>query len=228
MNSAEPPGRHVLQVCRAEACQSLGAEALAAHVRGGLGVDWHDTTRRRRGDAGAGVLPRPVRHRAVGDAGRRTARPAGQRADRCGAGARPMTRGLCPTRCRGAGAGADAVAALLRQAGDRRGGAHRLARPVLAGADGRGGHRRGPHRLRPGDGGRHIRAARRGLLAGGSHPLRLGRPEEHPIPRETDAADIRALRHRRSAVAGRLPGTWRAPGHRARARDRPGRDNRDW
>jgi formate dehydrogenase subunit gamma len=39
-----PPGRHVLRLCRAEACQSLGADALAAHVRRHLGVDWHDTT----------------------------------------------------------------------------------------------------------------------------------------------------------------------------------------
>ena len=39
-----PPGRHVLRLCRAEACQSLGADALAAHVRQRLGVDWHDTT----------------------------------------------------------------------------------------------------------------------------------------------------------------------------------------
>jgi len=40
----EPPGRHVLRLCRAEACQSLGADTLAAHVRSRLGVDWHDTT----------------------------------------------------------------------------------------------------------------------------------------------------------------------------------------
>ena len=39
-----PPGRHVLHLCRAEACQSLGADSLAAHVRARLGVDWHDTT----------------------------------------------------------------------------------------------------------------------------------------------------------------------------------------
>lgn len=38
------PGRHVLRLCRAEACQSLGADALAAHVRERLGVDWHETT----------------------------------------------------------------------------------------------------------------------------------------------------------------------------------------
>jgi formate dehydrogenase subunit gamma len=39
-----PPGRHVLRLCRAEACQSVGADAVAAHVREHLGVDWHDTT----------------------------------------------------------------------------------------------------------------------------------------------------------------------------------------
>jgi formate dehydrogenase subunit gamma len=41
---SDPPGRHVLRLCRAEACQSLGADAVAAHVRQRLGVDWHDTT----------------------------------------------------------------------------------------------------------------------------------------------------------------------------------------
>ena len=40
----QPPGRHVMQLCRAEACQSLGAEALGAHLRKWLNVDWHGTT----------------------------------------------------------------------------------------------------------------------------------------------------------------------------------------
>jgi formate dehydrogenase subunit gamma len=39
-----PPGRHVLRLCRAEACQSLGADRLAAEMRSRLDVDWHDTT----------------------------------------------------------------------------------------------------------------------------------------------------------------------------------------
>jgi formate dehydrogenase subunit gamma len=39
-----PPGQHVLQLCRAEACQSLGADRLAAEVQARLDVDWHDTT----------------------------------------------------------------------------------------------------------------------------------------------------------------------------------------
>jgi formate dehydrogenase subunit gamma len=39
-----PPGRHTLNLCRAEACQAVGAEALGAHVRDTLAVDWHGTT----------------------------------------------------------------------------------------------------------------------------------------------------------------------------------------
>ena len=40
----EVPGRHTLHVCRAEACQSVGAEALAAHMKSALTIDWHDTS----------------------------------------------------------------------------------------------------------------------------------------------------------------------------------------
>jgi formate dehydrogenase subunit gamma len=39
------PGRHMLHVCRAEACQAVGAEALGAHLREALAVDWHGTTK---------------------------------------------------------------------------------------------------------------------------------------------------------------------------------------
>jgi formate dehydrogenase subunit gamma len=39
-----PAGRHVLRLCRAEACQSMGADALADRVRERLRVDWHGTT----------------------------------------------------------------------------------------------------------------------------------------------------------------------------------------
>jgi formate dehydrogenase subunit gamma len=37
-------GRHTVQVCQAEACQSMGAEALTAHARRRLGIDLHQTT----------------------------------------------------------------------------------------------------------------------------------------------------------------------------------------
>lgn len=39
-----PPGRHVVRVCRAEACQSVGCEALAAHVQSALACDFHATS----------------------------------------------------------------------------------------------------------------------------------------------------------------------------------------
>jgi formate dehydrogenase subunit gamma len=41
---SEPPGRHMVQVCRAESCQSLGAEALLAHACERLGVEGHGTS----------------------------------------------------------------------------------------------------------------------------------------------------------------------------------------
>lgn len=40
----EPAGRHVLKVCRAEACQSMGCDALIARAEGKLGVSLGDTT----------------------------------------------------------------------------------------------------------------------------------------------------------------------------------------
>lgn len=40
----EPPGRHVLHLCRAEACQSVGAVELEAHAKRSLGIDFHGTT----------------------------------------------------------------------------------------------------------------------------------------------------------------------------------------
>jgi formate dehydrogenase subunit gamma len=40
----EPPGRHVVHLCRAEACQSVGAVALEAHAKKSLGIDFHETT----------------------------------------------------------------------------------------------------------------------------------------------------------------------------------------
>ena len=39
-----PTGRHVLKLCRAEACQSMGANALAEETLRKLGIGWHGTT----------------------------------------------------------------------------------------------------------------------------------------------------------------------------------------
>ena len=41
---SKPAGRHVLKLCRAEACQAMGCEQLAANVKHELGIDWHQTT----------------------------------------------------------------------------------------------------------------------------------------------------------------------------------------
>ncbi len=40
----KPAGRHVLKVCRAEACQAVGGTALAEATLAKLGLDWHGTT----------------------------------------------------------------------------------------------------------------------------------------------------------------------------------------
>ncbi|WP_343586028.1 formate dehydrogenase subunit gamma [Herbaspirillum sp.] len=40
----QPPGKHVVQVCRAEACQARGAQALAEHAQNLLGCGFHETS----------------------------------------------------------------------------------------------------------------------------------------------------------------------------------------
>lgn len=39
-----PPGRRTLYLCRAEACQAMGARALERHARRRLGIGFHETT----------------------------------------------------------------------------------------------------------------------------------------------------------------------------------------
>ncbi len=41
----EPAGKHVLKLCRAEACQAMGADQLAAAVAKSLGIEIGSTTR---------------------------------------------------------------------------------------------------------------------------------------------------------------------------------------
>ena len=40
----EPAGKRLVQICRAEACQARGADALVAHAKAALGCDFHQTT----------------------------------------------------------------------------------------------------------------------------------------------------------------------------------------
>jgi len=39
-----PPGRHTVEICRAESCQAMGAEALLEHAERRLGVGLDETT----------------------------------------------------------------------------------------------------------------------------------------------------------------------------------------
>jgi formate dehydrogenase subunit gamma len=40
-----PAGRHVLKLCRAEACQSMGGDAIAAKLQQMLGIGFHETAK---------------------------------------------------------------------------------------------------------------------------------------------------------------------------------------
>jgi formate dehydrogenase subunit gamma len=44
----EPAGRHVLKVCRAEACQSMGSDALVSHLERSFGLTCGETSADRR------------------------------------------------------------------------------------------------------------------------------------------------------------------------------------
>lgn len=39
----EPPGRHIVKVCQAEACQAMGSRELTAHAKSALGTGLHGT-----------------------------------------------------------------------------------------------------------------------------------------------------------------------------------------
>jgi formate dehydrogenase subunit gamma len=39
-----PVGRHVVEICRAEACQSMNSHVLIDHIKRRLGIEFHGTT----------------------------------------------------------------------------------------------------------------------------------------------------------------------------------------
>ncbi len=43
----EQPGRHVVEICRAEACQAQGSRALEAHAKATLGLEYSETSEDR-------------------------------------------------------------------------------------------------------------------------------------------------------------------------------------
>ena len=40
-----PAGTHVVKLCRAESCQSMGADRIADHAQKSLGIAWHETSK---------------------------------------------------------------------------------------------------------------------------------------------------------------------------------------
>ena len=56
----EPAGRHVLRICRAEACQAMGAVPLADRLLGRLGLQWGGRTPDGCADRRTDFLPRPL------------------------------------------------------------------------------------------------------------------------------------------------------------------------
>ena len=38
------PDKHIIHLCRAESCQSMGGKQLESHVKSKLGIDFHETT----------------------------------------------------------------------------------------------------------------------------------------------------------------------------------------
>ena len=221
-SAATPPGRHVVQVCRAEACQACGADALLAHAERTLGCERHDTTRRRRAARWSrctawACAPRRRPCRSTTGCTRASRRSGSTRwSAQLGAAAMSArdasTCRATPPRWRSAPtrwpprsqreARARGLAVRHR--------AQRLARPVLAGAAGRGGHARRAAsptgRCRPRMWPALFDA---GLLHGGAHPLCHGPDRGDPLPGAAGAPDLRAHRHHRPAVAGRLRGARR-------------------
>ncbi|CAI8373032.1 MAG: NADH-quinone oxidoreductase subunit E [Porticoccaceae bacterium UBA1117] len=42
--NTHPVGHHTVQICRAEACQSMGSRDIEAHAKQSLGIDYGETT----------------------------------------------------------------------------------------------------------------------------------------------------------------------------------------
>lgn len=42
---SEQAGRHVVKLCQAESCQSMGSDGVAAKLKQALGIDFHETAR---------------------------------------------------------------------------------------------------------------------------------------------------------------------------------------
>ena len=202
-----PAGRHVLKLCRAEACQAAGGDPLAAHAAARLGVEMGTTA------PDGSVTLEPVyclglcAVAPLGHAGRpadRPARPSPAGCAPCG-GAAMTLRLYIPLDAAALAVGADEVATGIKAAAARRDARdrhcpHRLARALLARADGRGRDPGRPGRVRTGDAGRCGGAVRPPFSLRRAHAAARTARDIPFLAQTPDAADLRALRYRRSAA----------------------------
>ena len=200
---------------------------LVARAEARLGVADGRDRRRRQRDARAGLLPRPLRAGAVGHAGRPSwSAGSTQSAARCARSRRRSSDAAAvfiPRRRRRAVAvGADEVAAAIGAAAARRECRRsRSCAPARAGSTGSSRWSRSRRRQAGVAYGPVAPSDAEALLDAGSRrrrrtQLRLGPTEDIPWLKRQTAPDLRALRHRRSALARRLSRARRLQGPRAR------------
>ena len=211
----EPAGRHVIKVCRAEACQSMGGRRSGRRSRDGARHRIGRDDAGRRGDARAGLLPRQLRPVAPAMVdGELYGRVDQQRADsiidRRRSAERRMTRlrsRAMPPPCRSAPSGREAIAAEARGARTRQSSSCATARrgmfwlePLVevetAGRPASPSGRSRPTTSRPVRGGLPPRRQATGSA--------LGLDRGDSLPQGPGAPDLRPLRHHRSALARRL------------------------
>ncbi len=124
---AQPAGRHVLKLCRAEACQSMGCESLADRIKAKLGIDWHETTPDGAVTLEPVYLSRALRPGAGRDAERRSLCPARRALSHrhAGGGALMSVPGnlvvFVPRDAAALAVGADKVAAAIEREAKARG-----------------------------------------------------------------------------------------------------------
>ena len=207
----KPAGRHVLKLCRAEACQAAGGDALAARAEAKLGISLGNTTADER------VTLEPIYCLglcATAPSAMLDGRVVGrldEAAPRCtGCGGAAMTMRIFVSRDAGAVAvGADEVALALERAAAKRGIAIEIVRtgsrglywlePMVEVATSQGRVAFGPVT-------RHGRALR-ARCHGCRRPARAaaGCHRRDSLAEAPDPPDLRPLRRDRSALGRRLP-----------------------
>ncbi len=200
-----PPGRHVVKLCRAEACQSMGGDALARHAEARLGTQL-PPHQRGRNHARAGVLSGQLRLLARDDDRRPVVRPrhAGTLRPPGGIDGEGMSVTVyVPRDAAALSVGAEEVAQAIARAAAARGEQIRLVRngsrglfwlePLVEVATPAGRIAYGP--VAPEDVPGLFAA---GFLHGGAHALPARANRGDSVPQAAGAADLRARRHHRS------------------------------